>query len=130
MELSPSFPLKTSVRELVVPGSETGSFAISWQPKGRYNMRSKVVARTNIGTYEIQVRGSGAFPQFVLRNNYLDFGTCAVDFEYKQSFTVVNTGKSILSWSVPAITECFTCIPDSSLLVPLQKQDVIVVFKP
>lgn len=43
---------------------------------------------TNIGEYDIEVVGTGAFPLFKIDRGIVDFGVCALNRTYSSDFTV------------------------------------------
>ncbi|KAJ3034628.1 hypothetical protein HDV00_004834 [Rhizophlyctis rosea] len=126
-----AYPLKVVPSSGIVPGGETGTINISWSPSGGYELRTQVSMVTNIGVFNIVVRGKAAFPEMVIKNMYLDFGVCAVGYTYRETFSITNKGKVPISFTIPPLRETsYTVTMSHGVLEPKETKDVDVMFKP
>ncbi|KAI9095893.1 hypothetical protein DFS34DRAFT_166252 [Phlyctochytrium arcticum] len=126
-----NYPLKVAPQSGVVLGGETSTFSVTWNPSGGYELRTTVAMLTNIGNFNIVVRGKAAFPELAIRNMYVDFGVCAVGHMYKESFGITNKGKVAVHFTIPTPRESPYMI--SALqgnLEPKETKDVDIYFKP
>ncbi|TPX57662.1 hypothetical protein PhCBS80983_g03707 [Powellomyces hirtus] len=126
-----SYPLKVTPSSGTVLGGEASVFQITWNPSGGYELRTHIAMVTNIGTFNIQVRGKAAFPELVIKNMYLDFGVCAVGHLYKEVFNLTNKGKVPVHFSIPPSREASYSVGTSSgTLEPKESLDIEAFFKP
>ena len=100
-----AYPLKVFPNEGNVAGGGTGSVNVTWSPSGGYELRTQLTMFTNIGKYQIFVRGKSMFPEIAVSANTLDFGVCAVGYGYNQHFILENKGKVKLNYIIPPCKE-------------------------
>ncbi|KAJ3017962.1 hypothetical protein HKX48_003248 [Thoreauomyces humboldtii] len=126
-----SYPLKVSPATGTVLGGQSSSFAVTWNPSGGYELRTHIAVVTNIGTFNVQIRGKAAFPELVIKNMYLDFGVCAVGHLYREVFNLTNKGKVPVHFSIPPSREASYFLGTSNgTLEPKESLDVEAFFKP
>ena len=130
VQLKPDFPLKVHPKAASIPGHDKLSFSVKWIPSGGFQMRSNITISTNIGVFPLRIEGRGDYPQFILRDARCDFGTCAVDVEYKRRFTIVNVGKVPVRWNIPAASNGFSFSKTEGILAPKEERRVTLVFCP
>lgn len=129
-ELRYAFPIKAfPVRGMVEMG-DTQEITVMWTPTGGYELRSSIKLCTNIGEFEVLVRGRSIYPDFTLNSTYYDFGVCGVGYEYTGKVTLNNVGKVALHWTIPTMTDGFSVTTDSGVLQPKQSDVIEVLFKP
>ncbi|KAJ3356100.1 hypothetical protein HDU91_005601, partial [Kappamyces sp. JEL0680] len=130
-QIQSAYPLKVHPTEGEVAGGETGSVMVTWTPSGAYELRTQLVLSTNIGKYQILVRGKSMFPEVALSNNYIDFGVCATGYNYHQSFVLENRGKVKLTYSIPPCKEpSYVCSITQGVLEPKESIQVELLFTP
>jgi hypothetical protein len=66
-----SYPLKVNPSYGVVGGDETAAVNVTWNPSGGYELRTQLTVVTNIGNYNVIIRGKAAFPELTVKNMYL-----------------------------------------------------------
>ncbi|KAJ3296006.1 hypothetical protein HK104_002087 [Borealophlyctis nickersoniae] len=126
-----AYPLKVAPSSGRVEGGDTGTIVISWNPSGGYELRTQISMVTNIGTFNIVVRGKAAFPELAVKNMYLDFGVCAVNHTYKETFNLTNKGKVPINFNIPPVRESSYAVSISQgTLEPKDTLDVDVFFRP
>ncbi|KNC96380.1 uncharacterized protein SPPG_08279 [Spizellomyces punctatus DAOM BR117] len=126
-----AYPLKVAPVSGIVPGGETGTFRVTWNPSGGYELRTHVSIMTNIGNFNIVVRGKAAFPELAVKNMYLDFGVCAIGHMYKEAFAITNKGKVPVNFSIlPPRESTYSVSTNQGSLEPKETKDVEVFFKP
>ncbi|KAJ3150028.1 hypothetical protein HDU86_006752 [Geranomyces michiganensis] len=126
-----SYPLKVAPSSGTIAGGEESTFSVTWNPSGGYELRTHIAMVTNIGTFNIQVRGKAAFPELVIKNMYLDFGVCAVGHMYKEIFTLTNKGKVPVHFSIPPSREAsYTVGTTAGTLDMKESMDIEAFFKP
>ncbi|KAJ3172958.1 hypothetical protein HDU88_004416 [Geranomyces variabilis] len=126
-----SYPLKVAPSSGTIVGGEESTFNVTWNPSGGYELRTHIAMVTNIGTFNIQVRGKAAFPELVIKNMYLDFGVCAVGHMYKEVFTLTNKGKVPVHFSIPPSREAsYTVGTTAGTLDMKESMDIEAFFKP
>jgi hypothetical protein len=125
------YPLKVSPMEGIVPGGETGTVYLTWNPSGGYELRTQLTMTTNIGKFPILVRGRSAFPEVHLSSNYIDFGICAVANTYHRNFRIENKGKVKLHYHIPNPKESSYVISlVSGMIEPKNHVTVDILFTP
>jgi hypothetical protein len=66
-----AYPLKVSPTFGTVAGGETAAVNVSWNPSGGYELRTQLTIVTNIGNYNVTIRGKAAFPELAIKNMYI-----------------------------------------------------------
>nr|KAJ3422416.1 hypothetical protein HK105_008153 [Polyrhizophydium stewartii] len=126
-----AYPLKVFPTQGRVLGEESGVVNIQWNPSGGYELRTQVSMITNIGKYQIIVRGKAMFPEIHVNNMYLDFGVCAVGFMYREFFQIENKGKVPVHFTIPPCKDTsYTTSTTSGVLAPKEVTNVEVYFVP
>ena len=126
-----AYPLKVSPTEGEVPGGEVGSVFVTWSPSGGYELRTQLSLFTNIGKYQIFVRGKSMFPEIAVSTNNLDFGVCAVGYGYDQHFILENKGKVKLNYNIPLCKESsYVASFSQGSLEPKESKRIDVLFTP
>ncbi|KAI8618802.1 ribonucleotide reductase [Chytriomyces sp. MP71] len=126
-----TYPLKVHPQSGYVRGDEWAEASVSWSPSGGYELRTQITLATNIGNYNVIVRGKAAFPELYIKNVYLDFGVCGVGFPYAEKLTMVNKGKVPLHFNIPPMREPSYSVSQSSGYLDLKESiEMDVVFKP
>jgi hypothetical protein len=130
-ELKATYPLKVEPCEGQLGGHATSDVNILWRPMGPYEMHSVVKLVTSAGTtYDLHIRGEGVFPTFNVNTMHIDFGVCAVGYEYRENFEIINNGTVNVQWSVPTISAGFRLSLDRGLIRPGHRQKLKLFFKP
>eukprot|EP00842_Homolaphlyctis_polyrhiza_P004088 jgi/Hompol1/4680/HPOL_000802-RA len=126
-----AYPLKVFPTQGQVLGGESGTINIQWNPSGGYELRTQISMLTNIGKFQIVVRGKAMFPEIHVNNMYLDFGICAAGFTYREPFQIENKGKVPVHFTIPPCKESsYTTSISSGLLAPKEIIPVEVYFTP
>ncbi|KAJ3091902.1 hypothetical protein HK102_012703 [Quaeritorhiza haematococci] len=126
-----AYPLKVSPVSGSVPGGETMTLNVAWKPSGSYELRTQLSMITNIGTYNIIVRGKSALPEMLIKNAFIDFGVCAQGCSYNNTFSIVNKGKVPLRFTIPTPRDpSYAVKPSTAFLAPKESMDVEVIFTP
>ena len=126
-----SYPLKVVPATGLVNGNETETVQVTWSPSGGYELRTQISMVTNIGSFNIVIRGKATFPEIQVDNMYIDFGVCAAGYLYRQSFQVENRGKVPLKFNIPDPKESsYSVTTKEGNLQPKESAIVDVVFKP
>ncbi|KAH6584138.1 hypothetical protein BASA61_007659 [Batrachochytrium salamandrivorans] len=126
-----AYPLKVIPAQGCVLGLETGTVNIQWNPSGGYELRTQLSMVTNIGKYQIVVRGKAILPEIHVSNMYLDYGICAVGFQYRNAFIVENKGKAPVHFSIPSCKDpSFSTEISGGVLGPKEMIEIEVCFKP
>ncbi|ORZ31926.1 hypothetical protein BCR44DRAFT_1515800 [Catenaria anguillulae PL171] len=125
-----AYPIKVNKVVGEVRGESTEQLAVSWHPSGGYELRTQLHIVTNIGTFQVVIRGKAAFPELVLRNNYFDFGVCAIGHTYTETLELFNKGKVPLHWSIPNVRDCYSVSAHQGSLGPKESKDVQINFRP
>ena len=124
-----TYPLKIHPTTLHIEGGEEASINVTWHPSGGYELRSLIHLETNIGPYDVTVRGKALLPEVQVRNQNLDFGICALEHTYESSFTIINKGKVPLYWNIGNLPkETFVVAKDRGELAAGTSEDVGVSF--
>jgi hypothetical protein len=89
-QIKSAYPLKVSPASGEIPGGETRPLTITWVPSGSYELRTQVSMTSNIGTFNITVRGRSTFPELALKSSNIDFGVCAMGHMYHESISMIN----------------------------------------
>ena len=130
IKLVANYPLKVMPKQLTIPGNESGSFVVSWRPMGSYELRSVVKISSNVGDFESNVWGIGVYPRFKLTNSRIEFGVCAPGNSYKREFSIKNSGRVPMEWSIPAIGDGYSVSKESGVLNVREESTIAVTFKP
>ncbi|KAI9224514.1 hypothetical protein BC828DRAFT_423001 [Blastocladiella britannica] len=125
-----SYPIKVNKVMGEVAGQSVEKLLVSWNPSGGYELRTQMHIVTNIGTYQVVIRGRAAFPELVLKNNYFDFGVCAVGHAYSETLELYNKGKVPLHWSIPNVRDSYSVSAMQGALGPKESREVTVTFRP
>ncbi|KAJ3108170.1 hypothetical protein HDU97_002082 [Phlyctochytrium planicorne] len=126
-----AYPLKVMPTFGVVAGGDAAVVNVSWNPSGGYELRTQITLVTNIGNFNVIVRGKAAFPELAIKNMYLDFGVCAVGHSYVEKFTLTNKGKVPLHFNIPPLREiCYSVSSNQGYLHVKESLDIDVAFKP
>ncbi|KAJ3215481.1 hypothetical protein HDU67_000339 [Dinochytrium kinnereticum] len=126
-----AYPLKVAPTFGVVAGGDTAVANVSWNPSGGYELRTQLTIVTNIGNFNVIVRGKAAFPELAIKNMYLDFGVCAVGHTYTEKFTLTNKGKVPLHFNIPPLREvCYSVSTNQGYLNVKESSDIDVSFRP
>jgi hypothetical protein len=124
------YPIKIAQPNGEVPGESANEILVHWNPSGGYELRTQLIVVTNIGTFQVTVRGKATFPELVLKENYFDFGVCAVGHAYSQNLELFNKGKVPLHWSIPNIRDSYTVSVSQGTLGPKEVKIISIVFRP
>ncbi|KAJ3193441.1 hypothetical protein HK101_004834 [Irineochytrium annulatum] len=126
-----AYPLKVTPTFGVVAGGEHSVVSVTWYPSGGYELRTQLTIVTNIGNFNVIVRGKAAFPELSIRNMYIDFGVCAVSHTYTERFTLTNKGRVPLHFNIPPLREpCYTVSTSQGYLLVNQNTEIDVNFRP
>ncbi|KAI8927982.1 hypothetical protein BC831DRAFT_434564 [Entophlyctis helioformis] len=126
-----AYPLKVFPTQGQVMGEESGMVSIQWNPSGGYELRTQIQMVTNIGKFQIIVRGKAMFPEIHVNNMYLDFGVCAVAYTYRESFQIENKGKVPVHFTIPPCKESsYATSIGNGVLAPKETIPVDVYFTP
>ncbi|TPX70947.1 hypothetical protein CcCBS67573_g06390 [Chytriomyces confervae] len=126
-----TYPLKVTPLSGHVPGGEWAEAWVSWNPSGGYELRTQLTLATNIGNYNVIVRGKAAFPELLIRNVYLDFGVCGVGYPYTEKLVMVNKGKVPLHFNIPPMREVSYSVSQPTGYLDLKESvELDVIFKP
>ncbi|KAI8822039.1 uncharacterized protein EV422DRAFT_414299 [Fimicolochytrium jonesii] len=126
-----AYPLKVSPTAGKVLGGQSSTFSVAWNPSGGYELRTHIAMVTNIGTFNIAIRGKAAFPELVIKNMYLDFGVCAVGHSYREPFTLTNKGKVPVHFTIaPSREPSYSVGRVFGNLEPKESMDIDAFFKP
>ncbi|KAJ3141473.1 F-actin-capping protein subunit beta, partial [Physocladia obscura] len=130
-EVKSTYPLKVLPLVGYVLGGESAKISISWSPSGAYELRTQLTLVTNIGHYNVIVRGKATFPELFLKNVYLDFGVCGVGYPYTEKLTMFNKGKVPLRFNIPPMREASYSVSQSTGFLNVKESiDIDVGFKP
>ncbi|KAJ3333298.1 hypothetical protein HDU76_009624 [Blyttiomyces sp. JEL0837] len=126
-----AYPLKVTTSSGIVPGGESGSISVTWNPSGGYELRTQITMVTNIGNYNVIVRGKAAFPELSVKNMYLDFGVCAVNHTYVEKFAIANKGRVPLHFNIPTLREpSYSVSLSQGQLDVKESVEIDVMFRP
>ncbi|KAJ3232284.1 hypothetical protein HDU81_003073 [Chytriomyces hyalinus] len=126
-----TYPLKVTPLSGHVPGGEWAEAWVSWNPSGGYELRTQLTLATNIGNYNVIVRGKAAFPELLIKNVYLDFGVCGVGYPYTEKLVMVNKGKVPLHFNIPPMREVSYSVSQPTGYLDLKESvELDVIFKP
>ncbi|KAI9346790.1 hypothetical protein DFJ73DRAFT_466369 [Zopfochytrium polystomum] len=126
-----AYPLKVAPLFGMVGGGQTTYVNVSWNPSGGYELRTQLTLVTNIGNYNVTIRGKAAFPELAVKNMYLDFGVCAVNHTYVEKFGMTNKGKVPLRFNIPTFREpSYSISTCQGLLDVKESMDLDVCFRP
>jgi hypothetical protein len=89
-QIKSAYPLKVSPASGEIPGGESRPLTITWVPSGSYELRTQVAMSSNIGVFNITVRGRSTFPELALKASNIDFGVCAMGHMYHESISMIN----------------------------------------
>jgi hypothetical protein len=130
-EFKSSYPLRVNPTTGRIKGFETGEVCILWNPSGAYELKSQVNMVTNIGVYNISVRGKSTFPELHIAKNHMDFGVCAIGHTYTQLVRISNQGKVPLAFNIPIPPlSVYSVTERSGTLVPKAIKDIQINFIP
>ena len=130
-QIQSAYPLKVTPTEGMVDGEGTGTIHVTWSPSGGYELRTQLMLITNIGKYQILVRGKSMFPDITVSTNQLDFGVCAAGFPYSQYFIIENRGKVKLNFVIPPCKEpSYVSAISQGTLEPKESKRVDLLFTP
>ncbi|KAJ3253609.1 Cilia- and flagella-associated protein 47 [Boothiomyces macroporosus] len=130
-QVQSAYPLKVSPTEGVVSGEETGVVYVTWSPSGGYELRTQLLLSTNIGKFQVLVRGKSLFPEVYVSSMYVDFGICALGYSYHHSFYIENRGKVKLHFNIPACKESsYVTSISHGALEPKETVTVNLLFSP
>ncbi|KAJ3359643.1 hypothetical protein GGF32_009093 [Allomyces javanicus] len=129
-QIKNAYPIKIMKAAGEVPGESTEKIMVVWNPSGGYELRTQLHLVTNVGTFQIIVRGKASFPELVLQNNYFDFGVCAVGSIYTETLELFNKGKVALHWSIPNVRDCYSVSCAQGTLGPKEGKNVLITFRP
>jgi hypothetical protein len=115
---------------LTVNGGESQEIHVSWYPSGAYELRSVVKLQTNVGPFDVTVRGKALLPELLLKNNAIDFGVCAIGHTYDARVAISNKGKVPLHWNLPQGKDGFSFPKDRGTVNGGASEDIIVQFSP
>ena len=126
-----SYPLRVTPTTGRIKGFETGEVSILWNPSGAYELKSQLNMVTNIGVYNISVRGKSTFPELHIGRNHMDFGVCAIGHMYSQIVKISNQGKVPLTFNIPTPSlGVYSISEKSGVLIPKQVKDIQINFMP
>ncbi|KAJ3071797.1 Ribonucleoside-diphosphate reductase large subunit [Podochytrium sp. JEL0797] len=126
-----TYPLKVTPLSGRVMGGDSTSVLVSWSPSGGYELRTQLTLATNIGNYNVIVRGKAAFPELFIKNVYLDFGVCGVGYPYSEKLHMVNKGKVPLHFNIPPMRELSYSVSQPTGYLDLKESVALdVIFKP
>ncbi|KAJ3119950.1 hypothetical protein HK098_004999, partial [Nowakowskiella sp. JEL0407] len=126
-----AYPLKVIPMSGTVLGGSTASINVIWNPSGGYELRTQITMQTNIGSFNITVRGKSALPELSIKSNHLDFGVCAIGFTYTEIVSILNKGKVPLNFTIPTIRDpCYSVSILKGSLYPKETAEVEVYFRP
>lgn len=126
-----NYPLKVVPPIGKVEGDQTETVLVTWSPSGAYELRGQIVMETNIGNFNINIRGKAIFPDLSVDNMYIDFGICAVDHVYRRKFVVENHGKVSSKFVIPdSKNPSFWVSKKTGILEPKQSTEIEIFFKP
>ncbi|XJO75841.1 hypothetical protein BDV3_006456 [Batrachochytrium dendrobatidis] len=126
-----TYPLKVFPVQGRVLGEETGTVSIQWNPSGGYELRTQLSMVTNIGKYQVVVRGKAMFPEIQVNNMYLDYGVCAVGFKYRDVFIIENKGKVPVFFTIPPCKDInFSTVVNGGVLAAKEVMEIEVFFTP
>ncbi|KAI9189979.1 hypothetical protein H9P43_001412 [Blastocladiella emersonii ATCC 22665] len=129
-QIKNTYPIKVNKTAGEIAGETTENLAVIWNPSGGYELRTQLHVVTNVGTFQVVVRGKAAFPELVLKNNYFDFGVCAIGHTYYETLELHNKGKVPLHWSIPNVRDCYTVSCQQGTLGAKDTKDVQIAFRP
>lgn len=126
-----NYPLKVVPPVGTVEGDQTETVLVTWSPSGAYELRGQIVMETNIGNFNINIRGKAIFPDLSVDNMYIDFGICAVDHVYKRKIVVENHGKVSSKFVIPDSKDpSFWVSQKTGVLQPKETSEIEIFFKP
>lgn len=130
--ISYSYPIKISRNSGVIDGKDEHIINVIWIPNSSYDLRSTLNMKTNIGVYNILVRGKSAFPEISISKLYIDFGVKAIGLVHKESIELFNNGIVPLKWTAyQSRTNHFYKISQESGSLGIKEKTVLdVFFKP
>ncbi len=102
-EIKTNYPIKVSPLKGTILGHTKQQFVVSWTPTGGYKMKATVHCYASHRVYDFVCKGVGAYPRFILRNNFIDFGVGAIGVEYTRYLQIINRGQLNLTWNVPPL---------------------------
>ncbi|KAJ3268590.1 Cilia- and flagella-associated protein 47 [Terramyces sp. JEL0728] len=130
-QVQSAYPLKVSPNEGVVNGEDTGVVYVTWSPSGGYELRTQLLLSTNIGKFQVLVRGKSLFPEIHVSSLYVDFGICALGYSYHHSFYIENRGKVKLHFNIPVCKESsYVTSISHGALDPRETVTVNLLFSP
>ncbi|KAJ3205215.1 hypothetical protein HDU82_005341 [Entophlyctis luteolus] len=130
-QVKSAYPLKVHPLFGQVLGGDWAELLVSWSPSGGYELRTQLTLVTNIGNYNVIVRGKAAFPELFLKTVYIDFGVCGVGFPYTQQLSMLNKGKVPLHFNIPTMRDpSYSVSQPNGFLDLKQSIDVDIIFKP
>jgi len=97
---------------------------------GGYELRSLARLQTNIVVFDVHVTGHGAYPDFLLKGDVLDFGVCAMGYAYMRHISILNSGNVMLQWTIPTMAKCFKASSKRGTLLPREHVSVEILFSP
>ncbi|KAI9338150.1 hypothetical protein BDR26DRAFT_935284 [Obelidium mucronatum] len=126
-----TYPLKVFPLSGHIKGGDSAEVSVSWSPSGGYELRTQLTLATNIGNYNVIVRGKAAFPELFIKNVYLDFGVCGVGFPYSEKLVMINKGKVPLHYNIPPMREVSYSVSRPTGYLDLKESiELDVLFKP
>lgn len=125
-----TYPLKIFPTSAHVEGDAEATISVAWYPSGGYELRSVIRLETNIGAFDVMVRGKALLPEVTLRNQNVDFGICAVGHKYTSCFAITNKGKVPLYWSMASNKEVFILDKQSGEVKASCTEEVPIHFLP
>ncbi|OUM62156.1 hypothetical protein PIROE2DRAFT_11657 [Piromyces sp. E2] len=126
------YPIKLSRKIGVIDGNDEHIINVIWVPNGSYDLRSTLTMETNIGNYNILVRGKSAFPEISLNRLYIDYGIKAIGLVHKETIELSNNGIVPLKWTAyqSRTNPNFSISKDSGSLLVKEKVTLDILFKP
>lgn len=126
------YPIKLSKSSGVVGANDEDIVNIIWTPNSSYDLRSTVNMKTNIGNYNILIRGKSAFPEISVSKIYIDYGIRSVGITHKETIELVNNGIVPLKWNAYQIrnNKNFSISKENGSLGINEKEILDIFFKP
>lgn len=125
-----SYPIKLQPTSGIIKDMNSLEFYATWVPQGAFDLRSVVQLITNIGNFDIIIRGKSLIPDLKIQTSLIHFGYCGMGYEYVEYIVFLNSGKVPLSWHIPDIPEGFSFDRSKGDLLPKEETKVGVKFIP